>query len=229
MRILIVEDEPLASRRLVRLCMELLGPGVPEPRVCTDLEEAREALDTRALDLVLLDLNLSGEDGFGLLTHAAAGSFHTIVVSANADQALKAFEWGVLDFVAKPYTRERLAKALERMEAPSGRSLDALAVRRTGCVELVPLTSLAFIRGAGDYAELVSREGRTDLCDKGLDRLEALLHPRFLRIHRSYLVPHGDIVRLWSSEGSRAEVELKGGLRLPVGRSRLKGLRERLG
>ena len=228
MRILIVEDEPLASRRLARLCREILGPGAPEPRICADLQEAREALSTRTLDLVLLDLNLSGEDGFRLLTHAAAGSFHTIVVSANADQALRAFEWGVLDFVAKPYTRERLARALERVKAPSSPSLEALAVRRIGCVELVPLASLAYIQGAGDYTELVSREGRTDLCDKGLDRLEALLSPKFLRIHRSYLVPLADIVRLWSFEGSRVEVELKGGLRLPVGRSRLKGLRERL-
>ncbi len=229
MRVLIVEDEPLAARRLARLCLELLGPNLPKPRVCADLHEAWEALDSSALDLVLLDLNLSGEDGFRLLAHAAAGAFHTIIVSANADQALRAFEWGVLDFVAKPYTRERLAKALARVENPKGRALEALAVRRTGFVELVPLGALAFIRGAGDYTELVSKEGRTDLCDKSLDQLEALLFPRFMRIHRSYLAPLEDFVRLWSTEGSRAEVELRDGQRLPVGRSRLKGLRDHLG
>jgi DNA-binding LytR/AlgR family response regulator len=209
--------------------VEILGPKLPRPKICVDLQEAWEALDASALDLVLLDLNLSGEDGFRLLAHAAAGAFHTIVVSANTDQSLRAFEWGVLDFVAKPYTRERLAKALARVGNPRGRALDALAVRRAGFVELVPLDSLAFIRGAGDYTELVSKAGRTDLSDKGLDQLEALLFPKFLRIHRSYLAPLGDLVRLWTAEGSRAEVELRGGERLPVGRSRLKGLREHLG
>ncbi|MFP2911293.1 LytR/AlgR family response regulator transcription factor [Pyxidicoccus sp. 3LFB2] len=228
MKVLIVEDEPLAARRLERLSQELLGPGVPPPLVRDSLADAREVLAGRTVDLVLLDLNLAGEDGFRLLEEAAAGSFHTVVVSANTDQALRAFELGVLDFVAKPYTRERLATALTRVQGRAAAPLRTLAVRKGGGILRVPLESVAYIQGAGDYAELVLRDGRTELSEKSLDRLETLLPTDFVRIHRSYLVPLQDVARLWTQEGSRTSVELKAGTRLPVGRSRVKALKERL-
>jgi DNA-binding LytR/AlgR family response regulator len=151
-----------------------------------------------------------------------------VVVSASADQALRAFELGVLDFVAKPYTRERLAKALTRVQGRAAAPLRTLAVRKSGGIILVPLESVAYIQGAGDYAELVLRDGRTELSEKSLERLEALLPTDFVRVHRSYVVPLQDVVRLWTQEGSRTDVELKGGTRLPVGRSRVKALKERL-
>ncbi|WPB79979.1 LytTR family DNA-binding domain-containing protein [Archangium violaceum] len=228
MRVLIVEDEPMAARRLERLCQELLDPGSPPPLVRASLAEAREVLAERTVELVLLDLNLSGEDGFRLLEEAAAGSFHTVVVSASADQALRAFEFGVLDFVAKPYTRERLAKALTRVQGRAAAPLRILSVRKGGGIVRVPLESVAYIQGAGDYAELVLRDGRTELSEKSLERLEALLPTDFVRIHRSYLIPLQEVVRLVSQEGSRTAVELKSGTQLRVGRSRVKALKELL-
>lgn len=228
MRLLIVEDEPLAARRLARLCEQQLGPGAPPPRVCASLDEARALLAERDVDVLLLDLNLSGEDGFALLAEAATGAFQTVVVSANTDQALRAFELGVLDFVPKPYTPERLALALARVGSRAVTPLRTLAVRKGGGVVLVPLDSVAYIQGAGDYAELVLREGGTELSEKSLERLEQLLPADFLRVHRSYLVRLTDIRELVASEGSRTAVELRDGTRLPVGRSRLSALRKRL-
>ncbi|WP_342380737.1 LytTR family DNA-binding domain-containing protein [Myxococcus stipitatus] len=228
MRLLIVEDEPLAARRLARLCEQWLGPGSAAPRVCSSLDEARALLAGRDIDVLLLDLNLSGEDGFTLLAEATAGSFQTVVVSANTDQALRAFELGVLDFVPKPYTPERLALALGRVGSRAAAPLRTLAVRKGGGVVLVPLDSVAYIQGAGDYAELVLRGGGTELSEKSLERLEQLLPADFFRIHRSYLVRVADIRELVTSEGSRTAVELKDGTRLPVGRSRLSLLRKRL-
>jgi DNA-binding LytR/AlgR family response regulator len=228
MRVLIVEDEPVAARRLARLCQELLSPSAPPPLVRASLADARDVLAERTVELVLLDLNLAGEDGFRLMEEAVAGSFHTVVVSASADQALRAFDLGVLDFVAKPYTRERLAKALTRVQGRAAAPLRTLAVRKGGGIVLVPLEAVAYIQGAGDYAELVLRNGGTELSEKSLERLEALLPADFVRIHRSYLVPLQDMARLWTLEGSRTAVELKDGTRLPVGRSRMKALKERL-
>ncbi|NPD23469.1 LytR/AlgR family response regulator transcription factor [Corallococcus exiguus] len=228
MRLLIVEDEPLAARRLARLCEQQLGPGAPPPRVCASLDEARALMAGRDVDVLLLDLNLSGEDGFALLAEAATGAFQTVVVSASTDQALRAFELGVLDFVPKPYTPERLALALARVGSRAATPLRTLAVRKGGGVVLVPLDSVAYIQGAGDYAELVLREGGTELSEKSLERLEQLLPADFLRIHRSYLVRVTDIRELVVSEGSRTAVELRDGTRLPVGRSRLGVLRKRL-
>ncbi|NTX01377.1 response regulator transcription factor [Myxococcus sp. CA051A] len=228
MRLLIVEDEPLAARRLARLCEQQLGPDAPPPRVCASLDEARELLAERTVDVLLLDLNLSGEDGFALLEEVAAGAFQTVVVSANTDQALRAFELGVLDFVPKPYTPERLALALARVGSRAATPLRALAVRKGGGVVLVPLDSVAYIQGAGDYTELVLRGGGTELSEKSLERLEQLLPADFFRIHRSYLIRVTDIRELISTEGSRTSVELRDGTRLPVGRSRVGVLRKRL-
>jgi DNA-binding LytR/AlgR family response regulator len=227
--VLIVEDEPLAARRLERLCRDLLGPDAPAPQVATSLAEARAATGAHPPDLVLLDLNLTGEDGFRLLEEAAAGAFHTVVVSANGEQALRAFELGVLDFVPKPYTPERLARALARVGERAAASPKALLVRKARGLTRVPLEDVAYVRAAGDYAELVLRDGGTELSEKSLDKLEALLPEDFFRAHRSHLVRLSDVALLRTSEGSRAEVVLKDGTHLPVGRSRLAALRERLG
>lgn len=228
MRVLIVEDEPLAAQRLVRLCRELLGPDAPAPQACATLAEARDVLSERSVDLVLLDLHLTGDDGFSLLTEAVAGSFHTVVVSANVDQALRAYELGVLDFVPKPYTSERLAKALARVQGRAASPLSTLAVRKPRGIVLVPLADVSHVRAAGDYSDLVLRDGRTELSEKSLERLQALLPPDFVRIHRSHLVRLSEVVRLWTLEGSRTEVQLRDGTRLPVGRSRVETLRARL-
>ncbi|MCY1041952.1 LytTR family DNA-binding domain-containing protein [Corallococcus sp. bb12-1] len=229
MRVLIVEDEPLAAQRLVRLCRELLGPDAPAAQACATLDEARDVLAGRGVELVLLDLHLTGDDGFELLTEAVAGAFHTVVVSANGDQALRAYELGVLDFVPKPYTAERLGKAFARVQGRSASPLSALAVRKPRGIVLVSVADVSYVRAAGDYSDLVLRDGRTELSEKSLERLQVLLPSDFLRIHRSHLARVSEVVRLWTLEGSRTEVQLRDGTRLPVGRSRVEALRTRLG
>lgn len=232
MRVLIVEDEPLLAQRLERFCRELLGDRLESLRVANLFSEASARLDESPIDLLLLDLNLHGRDGMELLAAAAAGSFHTIVVSANTDQALRAFEYGVLDFVPKPFSPERLAQALRRATEREGRCAGAakfLAVRKHGKVELVPIDRVLYVQGAGAYAELVLDDGHRELHDKTLEKLHALLPPVFERVHKSYIVRMNAVKALHAHEGSHYEIELKSGPRLPVGRTRYKELREKLG
>ncbi len=110
MRILIVEDETVIARRLERLVRQILGQQLVWLKRADCLAAARADLESFPIDLMFLDLNLHGKDGFGLLEHAVAGAFHTVIVSAHTNQALRAFEYGVLDFVAKPFDKERLEK-----------------------------------------------------------------------------------------------------------------------
>ncbi|MBA3891964.1 MAG: response regulator transcription factor [Gemmatimonadaceae bacterium] len=231
MRILIVEDEPLVRERLQRLCRELLGPAAHVTAEGT-LADADETLRARPLDVLLLDLNLDGEDGFSLLRTAVASAFHTIVVSAHAERAVQAFALGVLDFVPKPFTRERLAQALARAQGVAGdegRAMRFLGVWRTRGVGLVPVDEVCWIRADGDYSQLRLASGRYELHDKSLDRLSALLPVAFVRCHRSYLVNLAHVDRLVRERGSRYALALKDGTQLPVGRSRVGALRERLG
>ncbi len=232
MRILIAEDEPLLAQRLERFCRELLSDKITSIRIASFFSEASARLDESPIDLLLLDLNLHGRDGMQLLASSVAGSFHTIIVSANVDQALRAFEYGVLDFVPKPFSRERLAAALQRATERDARAVSAakfLAIRKHGRVELVPIDRILYVEGAGAYAELVLDDGRRELHDKTLEKLHAILPPVFERIHKSYLVRFDAVKALHAQEGSHYEAELHNGLRLPVGRTRYKELREKLG
>jgi DNA-binding LytR/AlgR family response regulator len=232
MKLLIVEDEPLLAQRLERFCREILGDRIESLRLATVLSEASARLDESPIDLLLLDLNLHGRDGMELLASSVAGSFHTIIVSANTEQALRAFEYGVIDFVPKPFSRERLAQALQRVTERDGRAACAakyLAVRKHGRVELVPIDRVLYVEGAGAYAELVLDDGRRELHDKTLEKLHALLPPVFERIHKSYVVRLSAVKALHAQEGSHYEAELRNGVRLPVGRTRYKELREKFG
>jgi DNA-binding LytR/AlgR family response regulator len=167
-----------------------------------------------------------------MLTEAVAGSFHTIVVSARTDEAIRAFELGVTDFVPKPYTQERLRQAIDRVtrrDSTLRNRLRFLAVRRPGEIRVIPIDSVLEIRGAGDYSELVCADGSTHLHDKTLKTLELVLPARFVRVHRSHIVDLGALERIESEPGSRYFAVLRNGSRVPVSRGRVDALRSRLG
>lgn len=232
MRVLIVEDEPLIAQRLERFCREILAEKLETIRVAALFSEASVRLEESPIDLLLLDLNLHGRDGMELLQSSVAGSFHTIIVSANTEQALRAFEFGVMDFVPKPFSKERLALALGRVTERDGRAAGAakfLAVKKYGKVELVPIDRVLYVEGAGAYAELVLDDAKRELHDKTLEKVHALLPAGFERIHKSYIVRWSAVKALHVQEGSHYEAELRNGVRLAVGRTRYKELREKLG
>jgi two-component system response regulator LytT len=227
MDILIVEDERVAARRLERLVREILGEKVAVVHRRETLDESEAFLACNRIDVLLLDLNLQGQNGFELLGRAVAGSFQTIVVSANTDRALEAYEYGVLDFVPKPFDRERLARAFQRLERPGGGSAKVLVVRSHGRLQLVPVDQIAYLQGAGDYAEIHLRDGGVLLHGKALEQLERILPRHFVRIHKSYIADMREASTLHVHGGGKYELETRGGLRLPVSRTRYKELLER--
>lgn len=230
MRVLIVEDERIIAQRLQRLLGDLAGGEITRIDVAPTLADAQTALDATPPDVVFLDLNLHGDDGFDLLRDVVAGAFHTVVVSAHTERALEAFEIGVLDFVPKPFGKDRLALTLDRLRgARAAHPAATLAVRSPGRIEVVPIADIAHVRAADSYAELVLRDGSVRLHAKSLERLLMLLPPAFVQIHRSYLVRAGDILQLRVRPGSRYSAVLASGAELPVGRTRVDALRRRLG
>lgn len=230
MRILIVEDEPLVRQRLLRLCAEIAGSRARLDAVA-DLDAAGDRLERNIYDGLLLDLNLGGEDGFALLRRAVAGRYHCVVVSAHRERALQAFEHGVLDFVPKPFSRERLGQALERLldagRYSAGRAR-YLGIWRAQGTAMVELADVQWIRADGDYSELRLRDGRSELHDKSLAGLSAVLPPDFVRCHRSYLVNLRHVSTLHAGSGSRYWLVLSGGSQLPVGRAHVAALRQAL-
>ena len=230
MRILIVEDEPLIRERLLRMCSELADARARFDAV-VDLGLAGDRLQRSLYDGLLLDLNLGGVDGFELLQQAVAGRYHCVVVSAHRERALQAFEHGVLDFVPKPFTRERLGLALERL-LDAGRYRPGLArylgIWRAHGTALVELADVLWIRADGDYSEVRLLDDRSELHDKSLAALTAVLPPDFVRCHRSCLVNLRHVRSLHAGSGSRYWLVMANGKELPVGRAHVSTLRREL-
>jgi len=232
LRIVIAEDEAVVARRLARMTTEILGPLAGSITIAAGIDDARDAILRDPPELLFLDLNLEGDDGFDLLKELVVQRFDTIVVSAHRDRAIEAFDYGIRDFVPKPFSRERLERALHRVLTPSSRSeraIEHIGIRRDGAVEFISIDRVICIRGAGTRSELVLAGGRKVMHDKMLDRLEGVLPPHFERIHRSYIVDTRRIRRLVSEAGSRYSIVLEDGSVLPVGRTRVAALRARIG
>ncbi len=220
MRILIVEDEKVAARGLQRMVEDFLGKEISWIGWEASLEASKASLAENPVDILLLDLNLNGENGFELLQGAVAGSFHTIVVSANEDQALRAFEYGVLDFVPKPVSAERLEKALNRVKDANyaGKHAKYLPIRKPKGVVLINLEEVAYFRGDGNYVEIRLKTGVSEYHRQTLDSLAKVLPPQFSRIHRSYIVDRRGVRCVISHGGGMYDVELEGGAKLPLSR-----------
>lgn len=228
MNILIVEDESRIAKRIERMARDFFGSTLQSLKHITTLHEALSFIENNSLDLVLLDLNLNGDNGFHLLATAVSESFHTIVISAYKDQAITAFEYGVLDFVPKPFNKDRLEQALNRAVTKEKATTDTtkfLAVKKRQRIQLIAIEDLIYIKGAGTYTELFLSNGKKELHGKSLEKLEQLLSYSFERIHKSYLVKMSEIKEITVESGSKYMAELKNGELIPIGRTKYKDIK----
>lgn len=226
LRVLVVDDEPLARDRLrAALAAE---PGVEVVGECPDGLEAVRAIGRLRPDLVLLDVQMPGLDGFGVIREVGAAAMPPVIfVTAWDDYAVQAFEVQALDYLLKPFDDDRLRAALARARDP-GREAGALAaqlrrlleqhsaggtvppggtayaqrllVRRGAAIRYVPLAEVEWIEAADNYVRLHGSSG-THLVRMTLRELEGRLDPaEFARVHRSAIVRLAAIreIRPWA-------------------------------
>jgi len=226
MHILIVEDESRIAKRIERMIRDIFDVSLQTLQHSNTLYEAFEYIENNTLDLVFLDLNLNGKSGFELLKTVVSQSFDTIIISAYKDQAIIAFEYGVLDFIPKPFNRDRLEQAIHRsLTKEKINKVKWLAVKKRQRIQLIPVENVLYIKGAGPYTELFLSSGKKELHDKSLEKLEQLLSYSFKRIHKSYLVKIAEIKEVIVKPGSKYMAELKNGERIPIGRTKYKELK----
>ena len=231
MNILIVEDESRVAKLLEKHVKIIWEKSLKELSVLNSLEDARVFIDQNEIDLLFLDLNLRGEDGFQILEEFSSRSFHTIIVSAYRDRAVKAFEYGVLDFIPKPFDGSRLKKAYLRSigeQSVPGPGMQKIPIKKKGRIILINVKDVQYIKSDGHYTRLHLYDQKIELCDKPLDRLQILLADGFFRTHRSYLVRTNDIQEILRHGGGKMEVLLKDGVILPLSRSKYKMLLEKI-
>ncbi len=228
LRVVMVEDEPLARERLRGL---LAGePDVEVVAECVDGPSAVETLRRLTPDLVFLDIRLPGMDGFAVLEKLGDGVRPSIIfLTAFDEHAVKAFEARALDYLLKPVSRARLRDALQRVRerrSASGVSERRLAVRDGDRVTFVNVSEVDWIEAAGNYAILHCGPS-THILRETMSALETSLpQDSFLRVSRGAIVNLRRVVELRSEDGQGVAV-LRDGKRVPVKRA-LRDVEQRL-
>ena len=231
MKVLILEDEPLIAQRLEREVRHCYGGRLAMLSLHDNLQQAQAAMQGEPYDLLLLDLNLHGAAGYELLRQCSAASFQTIIISAHAERSITAFEFGVLDFVAKPFSSARLQKALQRhahLPQQAGAQPVSLAVKKRGMLEWIAMAEIDHVQADGHYSNIVLRSGEQCFHDLPIEKLMALLPAHFWRVHRSYIVNSLCFLRLHIGAGGRYALDTQAGSAIPVSRSNYPLLRQRL-
>lgn len=249
-RVLVVDDEDAARLRLKDI---LNGdPDIREVSEAANGQEARRRIQDEKPDLVLLDIQMPGMNGFELITAIGPSRMPlTIFVTAYDDHAIQAFETNALDYILKPFSDERIQATLSRAKSRMrelrmgefGQDLiralktvtqprtylDRLAIRSDGVTRFVNSAQVDWIEASGPYVtlhiggkHLLHRVSLTALLDK--------LDPnRFLRIHRSTAVNIDSIVQLEPLSHGELELLIKHGGRVKVSRTHRTALEDRLG
>ena len=229
MNVLILEDEPLIAQGIAREVRAHFGARLSNLMLHDNVPQALAALvpEQDRVDLLLLDLNLHGADGYDLLRLVQTAPLQTIIVSAHAERSITAFEFGVLDFVAKPFSRERLHKALQRYTERHTEAA-SLAVKKRGALEWIAMADIDHVQADGHYSNIVLRSGEQCFHDLAIDKLMALLPPHFLRVHRSYIVNSLGFRRLQIAAGGKYALDTQTSTGIPVSRSSYPALKRRL-
>jgi two-component system LytT family response regulator len=242
MTVMIVDDEELA-RKLLR---EMLADH-PEIEIVAECANGFEAVKTaaeRKPDLIFLDVQMPKLDGFEVLELIGPG-VGVIFVTAYDAYALRAFDVHAVDYLLKPFSKQRFEAALALAENRLGENtppaavlaatarapgyLERIVVKDGARVHIIPVARLDFAEAQDDYISLVSN-GKAYLKQQTIASLEESLDPRqFIRIHRSYIVNLDRVVKMEPYSKDTKVAVLNDGKQLPVSRSGYQRLTALLG
>ncbi len=240
MKALIVDDERLARNELRRLLaahpdIEIIGEAV-------DVEDAMQKVETLKPELIFLDVQMPGADGFSLLERLEPPLPAVIFTTAYDEFAVKAFEFNALDYLLKPVDPNRLVAALERLRSretapaadgtPAGHARlaleDKVFVREGDRCWFVPVKNIRLLESEGNYTRLHFDDNKPQLF-RSLTAMEERLDPKsFFRANRKQVInlTWVDGIEPWFSGGLL--VKLKGGLKVELSRRQAQDFRERL-
>lgn len=250
LHVLIVDDEPPARARARRL-LEAVG-GATVVGEAGSADEARRLVAERRPDLLLLDIQMPGEDGFALLRSLDPRPA-VVFITAFDHYAVRAFEENAVDYLLKPFRRERLAEALERARRdlaspeelsrrltallgglarpPASEYLERFTVR-VGTRQLILRSEEVLWFGAEEKLVFAATASDRHYVNFTLDQLERRLDPRrFTRVHRSAIanLDHAAALRPGFAGTWRLQLRDAARTEVPVSRARARALRDRLG
>lgn len=242
LRAIIVDDEPLA-RSVVREHLAAHAD-ILILAECANGFEALKAISDLTPDLVFLDIQMPKLDGFEVLELLDRPPA-VVFVTAFDQYALKAFEVHAVDYLLKPFSKERFEAALAHARELIGKQeetmaglvaevramnkpLDRVLIKQGAAVQVLPVDSIDYIEAQDDYAAFRSN-GKFHLKHQRLGELESLLDAaRFVRIHRSYILNLDRLAKLEPYGKESRMAVLKDGTQLPVSKSGYEKLKEKM-
>jgi len=246
MRVLIVDDEPPARERLRRMLTEI--EAIEIAGEAGDGVQAVEMIESLAPDLILLDVQMPGLDGFGVL-EALQDPPPVVFVTAYDRYAIRAFEVNALDYLLKPFSRVRLVEAIRRAQesldgegafaerirplleglAAQGRYLTRLAVRDRDRIRVLDMDEVDWISVEGELV-LVHVADQAYPVRRSLSELETRLDPaRFFRAHRSAVVNLDRVMEVIPWFKGSHKLRLTTGEEVDLSRAQARALRKILG
>lgn len=232
-RVLVVDDEPLARSSIKRLLER--DPEVQNVMECGSGTEALQVIPQRHPDLLFLDVQMPECDGFDVLEKIPQTVSPTIIFVTAYDQyAIRAFEAGALDYLLKPFDNARFYRALDRAKEKfrGGKTVfktQRFVIKGTGEVLFIKLADVDWIEAA-DYYSCLHVGAKTHLLRRSMNELEQELDATvFCRVHRSVIVNLERVEAMKLNQDGEYDVCLENGARLGVSRGYRKQLQERLG
>ncbi|RJF90210.1 LytR/AlgR family response regulator transcription factor [Sphingomonas cavernae] len=256
LRILIVDDELLARRRLTTMLRDIVDVEIVGE--AADGDVALDLVREKAPDVVLLDIKMPGRNGFDLLPLLEGPDIPVIIfVTAFNHYAVRAFEVSAVDYLLKPVAFDRMREALERARAtlrsrdaqsriaemaevlsalrdnpgiePQGAVLEReFWVQRRGEYVRVPIAQIEWVGAERDYVRLHAGNDAY-LMRETMNRIEERLDPAtFIRVHRSALVRRQIITAIRQAGYGALKVVLSNGTEVSVGRTYAPGIRDLL-
>ncbi|WP_341837731.1 LytTR family transcriptional regulator DNA-binding domain-containing protein [Chitinophaga pollutisoli] len=238
---ILIDDEPLA-RELVREYLRDF-PQVDVVAECNDGFEGLKAIQQHQPDLLFLDIQMPKINGFEML-ELVDKLPQVIFTTAFEEYALRAFEVSAVDYLLKPFSKDRFAKALQKMlerrseVAPelldnAAREMpmqqNRVVVKINGKIKIIPVQDIHYLEAADDYVKIVTAEG-SFLKNKTMAYFEKMLDPQqFIRVHRSYILSITQITRIDPYEKESYLAILRDGSKVMVSKTGYPKLKEVLG
>jgi two-component system, LytTR family, response regulator len=240
---IIIDDEPLA-RSIVTEYLQEQGE-IEVIQECNDGFEGVKAIMQHKPHLIFLDIQMPKINGFEML-ELLEEKPSVIFTTAFDEYAIKAFETHAVDYLLKPFTKDRFNKALEKFfnQAPvqkknteeliqSATQLpsqsERIVVKTAGKIKIIPVPDILYLEAADDYVKIYTKEG-SFLKNKTMSFFENTLpQDQFVRTHRSYILNVQEITRIDPYEKENHLAILRSGGRIPVSKSGYGKLREVLG
>ena len=240
-RVLVAEDEPLAAEALAAWIADM--PELELVAVCGDGETALERIRALQPELVLMDIQMPGLTGLQVLKSLVAqGPCPAVIFTTAYDEhALTAFELHAVDYLLKPFARERLTEAIghalqtgrtglgaavDALETPPAEPMARILVRDQGKIFPLNVESIEYLRSDSKYTAIVSR-GRSFLVRLPITAFERRLDPaRFLKLHRSCIVNLDFVESMTPDENSQLVAQMTDGTQITANRDVSKRLRE---